>query len=152
LKIFRIAKTNFIEDLSGEGARLYGGRWNKPGDAVIYFSEHLSLCVLEILTRTEYQFLRSGFSYLEAEIPYPLIREIFKPAKIHLNWNIEPPNMETQMYGSNWLRSKKDLAISIPSAVLPQESNVLVNPAHSLFSEIKIMRIAPLILDSRIIQ
>lgn len=152
MRIFRIAKTNFIEDLSGEGARLYGGRWNKPGDAVIYFSEHLSLCVLEILARTEYQFLRSGFSYLEAEIPDSLIRHISKPSKIHFNWNIEPPNMETQIYGSDWLRSKKDLAISIPSAVLPQEWNVLINPGHSLFSEIKILNIAPLVLDSRIVQ
>ena len=60
MKIFRVAQHNFIQDLSGEGARLFGGRWNKKGDAMIYFSEHLSLCVLELLAHMDYQFISNA--------------------------------------------------------------------------------------------
>ncbi len=68
VKIYRVAKKKFVRDLSGEGARLYGGRWNRKGSSMLYFSEHLSLCVLELLTRIDYEFLSEDYSFIEVEI------------------------------------------------------------------------------------
>ena len=62
--------------MSGEGARLYGGRWNKAGDALLYFSQNLSLCLLEIIVHVDYAELPLDYSFIEAEIPENAIKTI----------------------------------------------------------------------------
>ncbi|CAL67636.1 RES family NAD+ phosphorylase [Christiangramia forsetii] len=150
MNIYRIAKTKYINDLSGEGARLYGGRWNKKGTAVIYFSEHLSLCVLEMLTRLDYEDLSEGFMFLEAEIPSSLLSHLPNPEKVSLFWRNNPPISNTQEYSSNFLLEKNSLGFSIPSAVLPNERNIILNPFHKDFSSFKILQTGTLELDARI--
>ena len=76
VSIFRIAKTEYINDLSGEGARLFGGRWNKAGDAMVYFSENFSLCLLEIIVHVDYAKLPLDYSFIEVEIPDSVIKKI----------------------------------------------------------------------------
>lgn len=151
LKIYRLAKNKFIHDLSGEGARLYGGRWNRKGDALLYFSENLSLCVLELLTRMSYEFITNDYSFLEAEVPSDLITSFSNPESIINNWRANPPISFTQDYGSEWLSANSDLGMSVPSAVLPSELNILINPNHTLFSKFKILKSGPLDLDKRIL-
>ncbi len=82
MKIFRLARAKYIDDLTGEGARLYGGRWNKKGTAALYFSEHLSLCVLKMLIRLDYEDLSEGFMFREAEIPSKSIKHLSEPKGI----------------------------------------------------------------------
>lgn len=149
MKIYRVVKEKFVKDLSGEGARLYGGRWNKKGDAMLYFSEHLSLCVLEILVHTEQQLLTNDFWFLEIEIPDDKIKNTNLKA-IPKQWRINPPNSMTKAYGSEWLASKKSLALRVPSAILPTEGNILVNPNHKDFGQVKIIKTRVLDLDSRV--
>ncbi|GHC55493.1 RES family NAD+ phosphorylase [Ulvibacter litoralis] len=151
LKVYRLAKNNFINDLTGEGARLYGGRWNKRGDALLYFSEHLSLCVLELLTRIDYDLITKEYSYIEAEVPLGLIESLTKPEKVVKGWRDNPPVSRTQDYGSTWINSKSSLGLSVPSAVLPKELNILINPLHKSFSKIKVSKSFPLDLDARVL-
>ena len=150
MKVYRIVKEKFVGDLSGEGARLFGGRWNKQGDALLYCSEHLSLCVLEILVHTEQQLISNDFWFVEIEIPDSNIVTI-KPNKLPSTWRANPPASSTQVFGSEWLKSQKSLAIKVPSAVLPNEFNILVNPIHKHFSEVKIKKKSVLDLDSRVL-
>jgi len=150
VKIYRLAKTNFINDLSGEGARLFGGRWNNRGDSLLYFSEHLSLCVLEILTRIDFEFLVDDYSFIEVEVPTSLISILKNPNRISKNWRSNPPITNTQIYGSTWIKNNKTLGLTVPSAVLPFESNILINPNHKQFSKIKILRKGTLDIDSRV--
>jgi len=150
LKIFRLTKTNYINDLSGEGARLYSGRWNRRGDALLYFSENLSLCVLELLTRIDFKFLVTDYSFLEAEIPSSLVSTLRKPEIVTEKWRNNPPISHTQDYGSIWIRKAKSLALKVPSAVLPNESNILINPNHKYFYKVKIIRKIILDLDARV--
>lgn len=150
MRIFRLTKTNYINDLGGEGARLYSGRWNRRGDALLYFSEHLSLCVLELLTRIDYEFLVADYSFLEVEVPSSLISKLRKPEIITEKWRNNPPISLTQDYGSIWIQKSRTLGLAVPSAVLPNESNILINPMHPLFFELKIIKKATLNLDSRV--
>lgn len=150
MRIFRLTKTSYVNDLSGEGARLYSGRWNRRGDALLYFSEHLSLCVLELLTRMDFEFLAADYSFFEAELPSSLISTLKKPEAISEKWRANPPISFTQDYGSTWIQKSRTLALKVPSAVLPNESNILINPNHKQFSEVKIVRKAILNLDSRV--
>ena len=151
MKIYRLTKTNFINDLSGEGARLFGGRWNKRGDSLLYFSEHLSLCVLELLTRIDFEFLVDDYSFIEVEVPSSLISMLKKPSRISKKWRSNPPVSDTEIYGSTWLKNNKTLGLAVPSAVLTNENNILINPRHPQFSQLKIIKTSVLDLDSRVL-
>lgn len=149
MKIYRISKRNFIEDLSGEGARLYGGRWNRKGHSMLYFSEHLSLSVLEILVHTNQQLITNDYWFLEVDIPEKDIANI-ELKDLPNNWRTNSLISETQDFGTNWLLKNKELAVLIPSAVLPIENNILINPKHLRFSYLKVGRISELNLDARL--
>jgi RES domain-containing protein len=151
MKIYRLSKTNYIKDLSGEGARLYGGRWNNRGEALLYFSEHLSLCVLELLTRIDYEFLEEDYSFIEVEVPKTLITILNDPKTITEQWRSNPPNSYTQDYGSNWIKKRSSFGLAVPTAVLPLESNILIKPNHKEFYKLKILQTGILDLDSRVI-
>lgn len=151
MKIYRVAKRGFIDDLSGEGARLYGGRWNREGDAVLYFSEHLSLCVLELLARIDYEFIQTQYWFLEADVSVKFFTHLSKPEEISKDWRQNPHISATQDYGSQWLRKCENLGLWVSSAVLPAENNILVNPQHISFSSLKILRTEPLDLDNRFV-
>ncbi len=149
MKIYRIAKQKFVNDLSGEGARLYGGRWNKRGTAILYFSEHVSLCVLEMLVHTNQQLITNNYFFIEVEIPENHIKTI-PENKLPTNWRSNNLISETQVFGSNWLQNNEELALRIPSVVLPSESNILINPNHIQVSKIKIIKTSELNLDTRL--
>lgn len=149
MKLFRIAKKKFINDLSGEGARLYGGRWNKKGTALLYFSEHLSLSVLEILVHSEIQLINSDFYFLEIEIPDRYIVSL-KLNELPFNWQSNSLVSSTQDFGTKWIQANESLALKLPSAVLPFENNVLINPHHKMISKLKICKISKLNLDARL--
>lgn len=150
MRIYRISKTQYINDLSGEGARRYGGRWNKKGDAMLYFSQNLSLSLLEIIVHVEYAELPMDYSFVEAEIPDSCIKTIQSIDFIQPKWSTEGAVNELQMLGSNWLKKKECLAMKVPSAILPQENNILINPAHQDFDKLKIIGIHKLNIDPRL--
>lgn len=150
MRVFRIAKNKYLSDLSGEGARLYGGRWNKKGHNILYCSQFLSLCVLELLVHMDFKFINQEFGFIELELPDELIATKSTNDILKQDWRHNPPLVATQDFGSKWLLSKSDLAIKIPSAVLPLEHNILINPNHERFSEIKFIRKGVLDLDGRV--
>ncbi len=152
MKIYRVTKKEFVKDLTGEGARLFGGRWNKKGSPMLYFSEHLSLCVLEMLTRIDFEFLSEDYAFIEVEIADKLIIPSSKVTSISKNWRADPPVVATQDFGTKWLSSEGSFALSVPSAVLPSEHNILVNPNHKLISKLKITNSGKLDLDPRVIK
>lgn len=150
MRVFRIARKEYIEDLSGEGARLYGGRWNNKGYSMLYFSESLSLSLLEILVHLDFKYLPEDFSFLEVEIPDELINLKLKTNKLEAHWREHPPHSYSMNLGTNWLKSSKGLAMQVPSAVLPIANNILVNPRHKLISSVKIIKSGPLDIDNRV--
>jgi RES domain-containing protein len=150
LKVYRIAKQKFLTDLSGEGSRLFGGRWNKRGFNMLYTSSSLSLSTLELLVHIDYQFINDDFGYIEIEVPDKAVISKVKTSILKQDWRHNPPLSFTQDYGTNWLQQNKSLVLQVPSAVLPTEFNFLLNPNHDAFSEIIILRKGKLQLDSRI--
>ena len=123
---------------------------------MLYFSEHLSLCVLEMLTRIDFEFLTEDYAFIEVEISnicsvlYTLIIPSGRITSISKDWRTDPPSFATQEFGSKWLASEANFALSVPSAVLPNESNILVNPNHKLISKLKITNSGKLDLDPRV--
>lgn len=152
MRVYRIAKTRYIDDLAGEGAGLYGGRWNKVGDAMLYFSQNLSLSLLEIIVHVEYAQLPLDYSYIEIEIPDSSIKKIQSIDFIKPKWSAEEAGNQLQMFGSNWLKKNEALAIKVPSAILHQENNILINPTHKDFGKIKILKKEKMDFDPRLLR
>jgi RES domain-containing protein len=120
---------------SGEGSRLYGGRWSDVGVRVAYSSESRSLAALEVLAnaRDATALFALPWSMIAAEIPLELIE---RPARVPANWREMPYPTETQHFGSTWARESRSAALRVPSTVVLGEFNYLLNPAHPDFAQI----------------
>lgn len=143
--VYRIAKKRFINDFSGKGAELAGGRWNLKGLPAIYTSSSLALCICETLVHTDKDIPPQDMCFAEINIPDNLVSdEFFKTVFLDHSLNI----------GSTWLKESSSLAIKVPSAILPsvytKDFNVIINPLHKDYSKIKIERIETISFDERL--
>jgi RES domain-containing protein len=134
---------------SGEGARLYGGRWSPAGIPVVYAAESRALAVVEVLANVDdaETLFDVAWVFVSAEIPEPLIE---KPSRFPDLWRQFPHPIETQTVGAEWARSERSVALRLPSAVVPGEFNYLLNPTHPDFKRVKMGRPEPFNFDPRL--
>ena len=150
MRLFRIAKKQYINDLSGEGARLFGGRWNKRGINMLYFSTHLSLAVLEILAHFDQSLTPNDLYFTEIEIDDDFINQTEDFSSIEAYLRINPPHYSTQEFGSTWIAKNELVGLKVPSAILPLESNIIINPQHKNWLNHKVIKTEILQLDTRV--
>jgi RES domain-containing protein len=135
---------------TGEGARVYGGRWNSKGTAIIYVSEHESLAALELLVHL------TPFSPSDRYLSFRLewedkLTEYFPVKNLPANWNAEPPTFQTMQVGDEWARAGKSVALAVPSVLSTVEMNFLLNPNHPDFKKVKISKPLEYRFDSRLL-
>lgn len=147
--VYRLAKEKYIRDLSGTGARLYGGRWNRKGTPVLYTSEHCSLAVLELLVHTPHTLLPDEISLLKLTIPNELSVITWETEKLPAKWRQYPGPDSLAIMGSEWAKSQKSFALKVPSVLVPDDWNILLNPNHPDFEKINIKSVSAFELDSR---
>jgi len=122
--------------LGGDGARLYGGRWNLPGVAAVYLAESRALAALEILVHAPREALLLKWMIIELEIPESLI-ETVPIAKLPETWQAQPSSHDAQTFGTRWLRDYRNLALQLPSVVIPEEKSLLLNPRDPAMRDLK---------------
>ena len=149
---YRIAKRAYIEDLSGEGARLYGGRWNRKGTAVVYLAENRALALVEYLVHVPLAVLPLDLCI--AEISLPAGAEIADvPAEsLPENWATYPAPSALADIGDRWISRNEHLLLRVPSAVVRGEYNLLINPRHVHAKGIEIVSIDPMEIDDRLVR
>ena len=148
--VWRITNKRFTKTaFNGEGARLYGGRWNTPGIPLIYTAESKSLAVLEILVHLESPDLLQKFVLFEVKVEEALLSEI-DPASLPDNWREDPPPAAAQNIGDDWATSTRSAVLRVPSAIVTGEFNFLFNPRHPDFRRLQIGQPQPLLLDPRL--
>jgi RES domain-containing protein len=150
MEVYRIAKKKYLNDISGFGAKLYGGRWNREGLQMLYTSAHLSLAVLEVLANQFRKKIDHRFGYITLNIPDKAILDLSDIGKLSENWRASQYSQQTIDFGSDWLLSQQSLALKVPSAVLEQESNILINPFHKDFNKLTVKNTAEVNLDGRV--
>ncbi len=149
MRTYRIAKAKYIDDLSGTGAKLYGGRWNPKGYPLLYTSEHKSLAALEVLVHLDRQTLPSDLQIVCLEIPEAEIQS-FDEALFNNIKTSEDTTYQMQKAGKEWITSKISLALKVPSILIDGEYNILINPAFRKKMElIKIISIDGFQFDER---
>ncbi|MBK9150046.1 MAG: RES family NAD+ phosphorylase [Saprospiraceae bacterium] len=149
MRLFRIARQKYIHDLSGEGARLYGGRWNYPGTPVLYTSEHRSLALLEVLVHYDaLAAIRQEYACMEIELEDALIQNVeLKITQTDTSYTDYEISRKT---ADRHFQDYHHLAIKVPSVIVPQEYNVVIHTAHSDFTGVKVVKVEPVRLDHRI--
>ena len=148
-RVWRISTAAFVRSaFDGEGARLYGGRWNSPGTPLVYCASTASLAVLEMMVQD--QPLRARYNLIPADIPDDLPIETVAIGQLPKNWRRSDGVASLREIGAKWLTSGRTAVLRVPSAVLPQESNVLIDPRHADFRRIKTGRPESLEMDSRL--
>ena len=140
MRLWRISE--FLE-LDGEGGRLFGGRWNSGGRAIVYTAESSALAMLELLV----QFRRTRIAQ-----PFQLL-EIEAPDAAMIEYKGEVPDYASRRslsWGDEWLESGASLLARVPAAVAPKSFNVLINPAHPDARSVSLVAHAKYDWDSRL--
>lgn len=130
--LWRIAATTskyVANDLSGTGAKNTGGRWNSVGMAVTYSSESIALAVHETIVHIRSGGLPLNRYLVRIDVPDDVwsARQVLAPP---VGWDALPAGMVSVQAGDSWLLSKESALLEVPSVIVPEESNVLINPLH----------------------
>lgn len=149
--LWRLVTARFADTaFSGEGARLFGGRWNRKGVPMVYTAASQSLAMLEILVQDEP--LRARYVMIAATLPKRFKVETIALADLPEKWNDPANRAHLQTLGSDWARSGGSAVLAVPSAVIPSETNYLINPQHPDFARIEIGVAQDFITDLRLIR
>jgi RES domain-containing protein len=122
---------------SGEGARLHGGRWNSKGTTMVYTAGSLALASIEIVVNLPGPKLLEEFFRIPVHIPPNLIIDL-PLDKLPSDWNSRPVSPAIRAIGDRWVKEKTSVALKVPSVVVPEEYNYLLNPVHPDFEKIAI--------------
>jgi RES domain-containing protein len=152
MRVYRIAKNKYIHDLSGTGARMYGGRWNDKGIAVVYTSESRALATVEYLVHLPLSIIPTELSIASIEIPDDASREEISTSELPANWRDYPAPLELAELGTHWALTNDTLLLRVPSAVVNHEFNILINPSHSEMKQVTIAHIEEYRFDQRLLQ
>lgn len=136
---------------TGEGARLYGGRWNSKGVPLVYAAGSQSLAALELLVHLASAELLGSFQVAAVAFDEQLVERL-DPSRLPTNWRQDPAPLTLRDFGDEWARKSRSAALRVPSALVPDEFNYLLNPAHPDFSAIVVGRAVPFRFDPRLIK
>jgi RES domain-containing protein len=150
IRAWRIVKSQHAASaFSGDGARLFGGRWTSLGIAAVYTSESAALATLEVLVHTRRMSRLQSYVAIRCEFDEKLVTDA---SDLPENWRESPAPPELQEIGDDWVRSARSAVLRVPSVIVPGENNYLLNPAHPKFKKIAIGKPERFVLDTRLVK
>jgi RES domain-containing protein len=149
MEVYRITKNKYKADLSGYGAYLSGGRWNSKQKSVLYTAESRSLAMLETIVHfTSQSPNQQDFLIMVIYVPDDLIYQNYQTNQLSKHW--KENRDETQILGNKWLDKSKEVLLKVPSAIVKNEHNILINSTHEDFQRIKLIDLEPFEFDMRL--
>jgi RES domain-containing protein len=134
----------------GKAAQRFGGRWNSPGRRAVYASATKSLALLEVLVHLDVGRPLPRFVAFSFEVDAELVERLVV-TQLPRSWRSSRGLLATQRIGDDWLASGRALALAVPSAIVPEENNYVLNPAHPAFGRLTFGRSIPFLLDPRLV-
>ena len=148
--VWRVVTERYADTaFSAEGARLYGGRWNPKGLAMVYTAQTQSLALLEMLVQDAP--LRARYVMIPARIPKQIVAHIDQ-ATLPADWRELSARSDLQQIGATWIHAGTSAVLAVPSAVVPAEFNYLINPAHSDYSLLELGTRTEWLADQRLMR
>lgn len=149
--VWRITTARFAQTaFSAEGARRYGGRWNPKGWEVVYTAESQSLALLELMVQDDP--LRAHYVLIPAHLPADLAQTRIDAEQLPGNWRSIGARDALWALGLSWLQGAQTAVLDVPSAVLPAERNIVLNPRHPDFARIALGEPQSLQTDIRLLR
>lgn len=149
-RIFNAAYTATWAD--GDGAFRYGGRWNSPGVRLLYAAVSVALAALEVLVHLDDEEILADYSFASMRFPADSIINVADIADLPRNWQDPSALGSLQEIGDSWVRCQTSLALRVPSAVVPQEFNYMINLEHPSASRIKFGKVEQFVFDPRFVK
>ena len=148
--VYRLSKGMYRYDLSGKGAELAGGRWNSKGTAILYTSESIALCTVEVAVHMPLGIVPKDYHLVQIEIPDDLPYQQIREADLPKTWKSFPHANVTQEMGDKFVTQGDHLVLKVPSATVQGTYNYLVNPRHPDFPKIRLLATGPFAFDKRL--
>lgn len=150
MRLYRICRAPY-RALDGEGARLYGGRWNSPGSPVVYASSSLALAALEYLVHLDPDHAPSDLIALTLEVPDTASADEVHGPALPPDWAQVADHPACVAAGDAWLGRGVTLLLRVPAAPVPEEQNVLINPRHVEAAQVRVVAERPFAFDPRLL-
>ncbi|RFS21011.1 RES domain-containing protein [Chitinophaga silvatica] len=151
MEVYRISKCAYIDDLAGTGARLYGGRWNSPGHAIVYTAGSRALAALEVLVHIPLKNIIQDFCIASIHIPDTIAIKVLTKEDLPKGWQSLTPAPFLQDIGDEWSETAKYAVLRVPSVIIAEEHNYLINPLHPDAEQITIKNTQPFVFDQRLL-
>ncbi len=149
MRFWRICRRRYAAQAArGEGARLYGGRWNSRGVRVVYASTSLALAAVETFVNLEPNLRPADFVSMEGEVPEALEIGRIDLKALPVRW-YETRDESLRPFGDVWIEAGRTVGLLVPSAAIRGEWNLLLNPAHTQFSRVAFQAPEPFEFDVR---
>lgn len=149
--VYRISKRQYAKDLSGRGALMFGGRWNKKGTPVLYTGESKEIALLELVVHTS-PLLIPKLDIVTIEIQDKSI-ETFNRNDLPEGWYRYPPPTVLSEIGSKWAMDCKSIALKVPSSIIHSSNIFILNCLHPKYStQVKIKEVSQFYFDPRLIK
>lgn len=146
--VYRISNAIFSDDISGAGAKINGARWNTKGVPALYTSGFISLAVLEMLVNTNFKDYSIALDLMYISFPENQHISIIDPKNLKGNWKDDFEY--TRFIGDEFFSQKKSLVLKVPSSVIQEEHNYLLNPLHADFKKVKLFKTKSFWPDERL--
>ena len=146
--VWRIARRPYALDRTGRGACEHGGRWNLPGTEVVYAARSIALAALEVFVHVAGVVPRD-LVLVRIELPEGCSVEEPAVAALPVGWDALPARGASMELGSAWARGRRSLVLHVPSALVPEEGNAVLNPAHPEFAAVRMTIARPFRYDPR---
>lgn len=152
MNVFRLTKSKYVTDLSGNGVRIAGGRWNKRGTPLLYTSESRSLATLEYLVHVPLGIVPKNLIMLTLYIPDFVTTNEIHTKDLHTKWDTYPASGELSDLGTCWASQERELLLFVPSSIVKSERNILINPLHHEIKFVSIIESENYRFDPRLLK
>lgn len=149
MRVYRISNCAYIDDLKGNGAAAFPGRWHSKGTYILYTAASPSLALLESVVHMS-RIAVANYCMICLDIPEDKILNITTD-DLPGNWSIHPPPDTLKQTGDLFIQKNEFLALQLPSAIVPEECNYLLNPAHPDFKKVKTVFTRRISIDKRLL-
>lgn len=150
MELYRITQEQFADDLTGNGSRLFGGRWNTEGFFALYTSITRSMALLETLAHTPAKMLDAkDYQLITLSVPDNIVAEKLLLSSLPYEWDAPDTRPFTKRLGDRFLRNKNSLLLAVPCVLMPEEINYMLNPLHRDMKKVKIVYKRRIYFDKR---
>ena len=146
------ARSYTADDMSGTGAKLSGGRWNDVGVALVYAAGSRALACLETFVHLNAGGLPLNRYLVEIDVPDDVwaSAEVATPDTLPVGWDAEPAGLVSLAFGTDWANGNRSALLLVPSVIVPEEQNALINPAHPDAAKITARKVRKWLYDPRL--